>query len=490
MNRSTLIVAASFTLLGSAIALTTSAQAQQRPGAPVRPGAQSPNGGIAGGTTNGPDVIVSTLAGGLFTNWGAVGGIAGYSFQSVSCNLGEADAEWFEFTADHPVIGQTLYRLKDGRFEQIGLGWLKHGFCAADSCLSPCGPVCESNGSCDWLGTFATDTYSNTRNGDQITLGPRSEVNPWTGVYPYPYVKAWNTSGNATYKRMQVANVDVDPAQNSGALYFADCQYVCTDEQAINRYNNVSYRRVLVGTLNTNGAWNIASTGSTVQQQPAINAWKANDGGVSLVNIDTPNDGRMILAFKASPLITAGLWHYEYALYNMNCDRSAGSFGVPIPTGVTVSSIGFHDISYHSGETYSSVDWPGVLAGTQLQWATSPFTTNPDANAIRWGTMYNFRFDSPYPPKFANVNVGLFKPGTPGSMTVRAIGPTNCSADIAPDGVGDGTVNTDDLLMIVASWGACTNVNDCPADIAPPGGNDSVNTDDLLLIVGSWGGCP
>ena len=66
--------------------------------------------------------------------------IAAYSFQTVSCNLGEQDAIWIDDTNlanplrnQHPVIGNTLFRLRNGRFEQIGLGWLKHGFCALDA---------------------------------------------------------------------------------------------------------------------------------------------------------------------------------------------------------------------------------------------------------------------------------------------------------------------------------------------------------------------
>lgn len=171
-------------------------------------------GGIAGGTPNGPDVIVSNLDG--LQLYGIEGDMSCYAMTTVSCNLGEADAEWFAFTNHHPVIAQNMYRLKNGRFEQIGLAWLKHGFCAADSCFNACGSPCEPNGSCDFLGTHATDTYDAFLNADQTNLGPRSEVNAWTGFYPYPpLIPNWGQTGNEVYKRLQVHTVDVNPALNA-----------------------------------------------------------------------------------------------------------------------------------------------------------------------------------------------------------------------------------------------------------------------------------
>ena len=49
----------------------------------------------------------------------------------------------------------------------------------------------------------------------------------------------------------------------------------------------------------------------------------------------------------------------------------------------------------------------------------APVTFNP--NALMWGTLYNFRFDSNIPPRTANATLGLFKPGTPSSIPVAAI---------------------------------------------------------------------
>ena len=56
---------------------------------------------------------------------------------------------------------------------------------------------------------------------------------------------------------------------------------------------------------------------------------------------------------------------------------------------------------------------------TELEWATVPFATDPMANALRWGTSYNFRFVSSMgPDDLTEINVDLFKPGTFNSVTV------------------------------------------------------------------------
>ena len=64
--------------------------------------------------------------------------------------------------------------------------------------------------------------------------------------------------------------------------------------------------------------------------------------------------------------------------------------------------------------------------------------------------------------------------------------PPPCPQDIVPKG-GNGTVDVDDLLLVINSWGACV---DCPADISPaPNGNDTVDVDDLLAVINAWGVC-
>jgi hypothetical protein len=53
-----------------------------------------------------------------------------------------------------------------------------------------------------------------------------------------------------------------------------------------------------------------------------------------------------------------------------------------------------------------------------MSWSTETFETNASANAIRWGTLYNFRFDANAGPidGGAEATFTLFKPGTPTSI--------------------------------------------------------------------------
>jgi len=373
--------------------------------------------------TQGPDVIVGDLID--IGEYGKVGNISAFAIGTTSCNIGNVNVKWIASTNEHPVIGQNLYRLKAGRFEHIGQSWLKHGFTALTQNL-----CCSCNGvGGSQLGIGCSDPYGSGLNGSQGNLGPRSEVNAATGLYPYPYVLGSNPqTGNAIYKRLQVRDADLEPTLNSGALYFGEGQYVTRDDATLsNKNNNASYRRASVtatGTYpNATYALDWASGATTQRQKPAIQAWQDNDPTVQIVNVDVPNDGRFIVAWKVTNP-SPGVYHYEYAIQNLTSDRSGQGFIVPI-TGAVISNIGFHDVDYHSGEPYSLTDWAATQAGGNLTWQTETFATNPNANALRWGTLYNFRFDATTGPLPSNVNatIQLFKNGTPTSMTVAVAAP-------------------------------------------------------------------
>ena len=65
-----------------------------------------------------------------------------------------------------------------------------------------------------------------------------------------------------------------------------------------------------------------------------------------------------------------------------------------------------------------------VLDGpNEIEWSTRSFVDNPDGNALRWGTLYNFRFDADVPPAFHDVSIGLFRPGVPDRLVRHDLDP-------------------------------------------------------------------
>ncbi len=382
-----------------------------------------------------PDVIVGDLP--ETTNYGSVGGIQAYSIGTTSCNLGSCWLNWIASSAEKPVIGQTMYRLKAGRFEQIGQSWLKHGFTALQG--SVCSSSCVAAPSGAHLGVNCSDPYSSGLNGGQSRLGPKSDVNPNTGVYLYPDPRI-STTGDAIFKRLQVHITDIDPAQNVGAAYFVEGQYVTHDDaSAKNNANNASYRPVSVGAA----PYNLTLTGSTQRQKWAILAWKVSDASVTEKVVAAP-EGQFIVSAKATSL-GGGIYHYEYAVQNLTNHRAGQSFSVPFPAGTVITNVGFHDVDYHSGEPFDGTDWTSTVGATSVTWATTTYAVNPNANALRWGTLYNFRFDANLAPGFAPITIGLFKPGTPSAATVTNVAPNACfgAANGTPCSDGNGCTLTD-----------------------------------------------
>jgi len=168
--------------------------------------------------------------------------------------------------------------------------------------------------------------------------------------------------------------------------------------------------------------------------QPAIRAWKDNDPAVIESEIQVPGEGRFILAAKATEL-GDGYWHYEYALQNFNSHRSAGELSLCFGPFAALRNVGFHDIDYHSGEVYDSTDWSTTITEGGIQWSAQSYTGNPNANALRFGTIYNFRFDTNYPPAGGPdpVRLGLFRLGTPNDVSAWTVGPFDCWNDYDAD---------------------------------------------------------
>jgi hypothetical protein len=376
-----------------------------------------------------PDVTVGELdAMQHYTGSGAIGGIRAYSVGTVSCNIGNQPLEWIDVPNEYlsccgitssgriyPVISGNIYRmdLTTGRFRQVGQSWLKHGFCALNGTACDSCPT-QSNPGCAYLMPQCSDPYSASLNGSQGGLGPKWEINPTTGDIPLNWT-GQGTTGNAIFKRIQVAETELTAANS---LLFVSSIYVHPQDSVNNLDNNSqSYRRFTVS-----GSFAPTMQGSTARQSPAIFAWRdhglgANtpDPNVQLSAVDVPNDGRYWIGSKVVQVSTSpARWRYEYAVQNLNADRGASSFSVPINAVANITAIGFSDVAYHSGELQTGTDWTGVASGSAVTWTYANNQTDDRAeNILRWDTIYNFWFEADVAPGAGSSTITMFKPGTP-----------------------------------------------------------------------------
>jgi hypothetical protein len=386
----------------------------------VMPGLDAALGGVPG-----PDVLVGDLSN-LSQFGSSSGGQVGLAVGTDSCNNGLVPLNWFALpNNDHPVIPQNLYRMSGGatndrRMEQIGQSNVKHAFEALQQNL--CGFGCTSSGTGTLLGIGCSDPYTAGLNAGP-NLGSRAWINPFTGFFPSGTGVANSHTGHAHLgpsHRILTNVADLDTTQNAGATYYAEAQYVTPHEYAwcqshpgeCNMYNNVSYRRFNVsGTT----SFTFSSVGSTVRMQPAISAWP----GSTLVQVEPQPgvDGRAYVAYKVTNP-SPGVWHYEYALYNQNLDRAIQALGIPKPAGVTLSNVGFHAPPQHPGWAadgtvgntgFSSAPWTQTEAGGVVTWSSQTMAQNPNANAVRWGTLYNIWFDANTPPTSGSATLTFFK---------------------------------------------------------------------------------
>lgn len=372
-------------------------------------------------STAGPDVIVGDLHAPNPSRRGTVGNISAYALGTTACNIGDMPIGWFPMTNDAPVITSNLYRLRNHQFEQLGLSWIKYGFSVGGGNLCnpgfPCVPMGEG-----LLPPGCSDVYSISTNAFQLNLGPRWSVNPATGFYTYPMQQ---TPVSTTIERLlQVHHDDLEPDFNLGARYFAEAHYLTPDDAgAGNQNNNASYREVVVVEDFPNVYRLEYATGSLTRRElPAIHAWKEVDSTVTLVNLDVPGDGRFVLGYRVIDLGNAQ-WRYEYAVQNLNSDRGGQSFRVPLPERVSVLAVGFHDIADHSGAPFDTTDWPFMVTSDAVEWATLPENVDPNANALRWGSLYNFRLTTDSPPRMDEVTLGLFKSGDAPTISAPALVP-------------------------------------------------------------------
>ena len=417
----------------------------------------------------GPDLVVSDIPGA--NHYGVFDGVRVYALGVTSCNLGDESVNWFEATDQHPVVAQSLYRLTDdGRLRQIGISHAAHAFAALQT--GGCS-TCQPGGDFQHLAPGCASPSSPSLAGSQPSLGPRAEVNAFTGEIEYPFTGIGQT-GPTPDRRIQAPEAEIVPAGS----YFAELHHIAEDDAGAGAaHNNASYRAATIG---PSGA--LLLSGPTIAGLPAIYAWAEHVPGVQVTGVDIPGEGRLHFGANATP-VAPGLWRYDYAVHNLSSHRSVGSISVPAPGAV--SAPGFHAPRAHSGEPVDNEPWTFTHASGAATWSVPAYTpaTDLSANAVRWGTMYTFSFVADAPPAAGSIELGLFRPGAPASVSVSGPVPAGaCVADLAePTGVLDFS----DVAAFLAAFGSMAP----QADLAEPFGvHDFSDVASFLAAFGA--GCP
>ncbi len=361
-------------------------------------------------------------------------GTAGLSMATTSCNFGSVNVPWqAPMQENHPGIAMTLYRELDGKFEQVGTSWMKHGFFAlSNSQCIPC--QVPSNGT--FLGIGCSDTYGTFNNADRFYLGPRNEWNAFTsewdceGSYfdgtPVDCNRSETGSGlGPVNHRLEVLDSDLD---NPGATYYYEAMYLVRED--VNKFNNIGSRRC---TMNWNGfSWSFqtpsSASGNPLVEGPAILRWSDADM-ITTVGNGTA-DGEAILAVNTIDNGN-GTWRYEYSLFNWTMDRNVGSFSVPVCANPT-------DIQFYDGDTHPSNDWQAVVSGGNLTWTFPEVFVGGEskkAGPLELQYLYSFGFTSTQAPGTRNGVLGMHEAG-PGANILNAATLAPACLNLTADVVG------------------------------------------------------
>ena len=222
------------------------------------------------------------------------------------------------------------------------------------------------------------------------------QLNPVTGEWP---VGSWDNPTGALPLRGRI-QFSASEAADPNSVYISEAIYISEhDQMAGNGRNNASWRQFeFSGGSVSNLVNTIPSQSGVFMFNPAIFAWQEFHSDVHIDELVNTNEGGagvhgyIFVASKATD-IGNGIWRYDYAIQNLNSKQAVGSFDLPV-INCPIQNMGFHDVDHHSGSPWKNDDWAGTMTGGAPSWSTDTFAADPNANAIRWGMMTNFSFES------------------------------------------------------------------------------------------------
>lgn len=400
---------------------------------------------------------------------GREGDEVGLMLQSVCCNQGDEPLDWHgNPDPRHPFMVFNLYRVSTDRIIQVGSSWAKHAPGPATT-ANACGFGCTVPTDPYTLGIGCSDIYSAGFNGTQSILGPRSEINPWTGSYDYSSSILNGPMGTVTPvdRRLRIHDSDLDSGNHPNSDLFVEALYIAHDDP--NPDDNMIHEPVGITSGSPGNFWQF-SLSQPSQLGPAIHAWPG--ATITQVTPSDGSDGKAIIAAKAFPLdASETTWRYEYAIWNHNLSRHVAVLEIPLAAGVEITDPYFQAPQIES-VGYADLPWQINIESDGIRWSA------PAQNPLRWGYLYNFGFTSNTAPTDGTLLVT--GQDVPGEMVSDSVIPGAPPSPLMRRGDcnGDGQLNIADAIAVLSLLflgsgdppcaDACDVNDDAAIDIADP----------------------
>jgi hypothetical protein len=259
-------------------------------------------------------------------------------------------------------------------------------------------------------------------------MGPRAEVDPYVGRWEC--VGSHFAGGEPDCVRRHGGNPEhgvLDHRLSArdadlglpGAQYFYEMYFVT--EGDADRLDNLGSRPCAMQWIASQ--WSFSTPPGAMELGPALSRWGGTQTWATL-----PGDGSVLLASKAIDL-GGGRTRFEYALFNLDSERRVRKISVPVGAAA-LEGMGFHD-----PDADASNDWSVALVDGVLSWETDPAHVDPDANALLYGWLFNFWFESDSPAGAAAVTLEAWE--STGDDEVTALAQVPSTPAHAPDPAGE-----------------------------------------------------
>lgn len=345
------------------------------------------------------------------------GGRVAITYAAQLRNVGTSTIEWGRsiepdgLPADvfeHPFLALRVYRILNGRIEQVGRSDVKHAFFSTNT-------GCPCFGA-QYIYEGCEDTYGAGTNANQLYLAPPEEVTASTGQWTrvgshfdgVPADDFRNHTGAVDHDAFEHRLLVDDADLQTGGTYFTEAWYLIRDDvELFNSMGHIPFVPTLVGPTWTFQLTAPMENGSVLDE--FVDPLSPPPGAAN-VRVDT-GEGRLQLAVQTTDL-GGGLFHYEYALMNFDFDRQIRSFRVPLSQSVAVSNASFAD-----ADGTAVNDWSIATTPQAITW------TAPAGNELDWATLYSFGFDADAAPVDTSTVLGVLEAGGFPDLPVAALGP-------------------------------------------------------------------